>query len=607
MKKAIFHIYIVLLCLPIVTFCLLNPVFAQEQLKLEVIYPKDNAEINAYSTFFVGNTHPNADLSINNENVKVYPNGAFVHVINLNSGVNDINLRSVYKDQIKNLMYKIQTPKYETTIPNSPLLIDTNSIQPNQSIIYKEGDLLQVSFKGSTGNRAYFSIGNKRKNIPMTEQPARYTRKLPIYGSTVKSSITPVKGIYNGTYRITAQDEFNNEPLIVKLISKNNKINHKTSITLSAIPANSPPIIAKVANDYAVVRTFPGKSRLTPLPKGTLINLTGRLGDTFRFEMGESMNGWIAVNDVKIMPTGTPVSESSIDIIDIDSDEEKVYIKLPLSQKLPVVIEQPAENILQLKVFGAKANIDLFAYENKDKFLKELKWYQETNNIVKFDIKADAKQLWGYKYYYEDDTLVLELKKPPMINPDKPFENITICLDPGHGGKEDGAVGPTGITEKEINLAIALKLQKILNKKGANVVMTRTTDQFVALDKRVKISKDNDADILLSIHNNSLPDGRNPYKHHGTSTYYYHSQALPLTKTIHSALLEDLNFKDFGVFWSSFVLTRPHEALSVLLEIGFMINPDEYSLITQSKFQDKIADSIARGLEYFLFTNIQDD
>ena len=96
---------------------------------------------------------------------------------------------------------------------------------------------------------------------------------------------------------------------------------------------------------------------------------------------------------------------------------------------------------------------------------------------------------------------------------------------------------------------------------------------------------------------------RNPFHEHGTSTYYYHSQSLPLAKVLHKAMLEDLMFNDFGIFWDSLVLTRPQESLSVLLEMGFMINPDEYALLIKPEFQDKIAASIARGLEYFMFVN----
>ncbi|HSA07426.1 MAG TPA: N-acetylmuramoyl-L-alanine amidase [Candidatus Gastranaerophilales bacterium] len=601
MKNAIIRIYIVLLSLLFVTFFGLMSANAENKLKLEIVYPENNANINAYSTFFVGNTTPKANLKINNQKVTVYPNGGFVHVINLSPGANTVNIKSTLENLTQAKSITINTPLHETTIPQSPLKIDTISIQPNKNVVYKTGDLLQVNFKGSTGNKAYFSIGNLRKNIPMIEEPPKFIKTEPVFGSSTITSSTPIKGIYKGSYRIQSKDKFNSEPLIIKLVSENSKADFRAPVAISTIASDSPPIIAKVTTDYATIRTSPDTSRLTPLPEGTLLNLTGKIGNEFKFALGDTQSAWISSSDITILPPGTPVSESNINLIDTVSEKDSVYLKIPLSQRLPLIIDQTSPNSMSIKLFGAKANINVF--KNKDKFIKQVNWIQDTKDSVKIKISVNSSQFWGYKYYYEGDTLVLKLRKPPEINPDKPFQNITICIDPGHGGKEKGSVGPTGVPEKTVNLGIALSLEKNLKAKGANVVMTRTMDEDAELYDRVKYAAAADSLILLSLHNNALPDGRNPYEDHGTSSYYYHAQSLPLTKILHKALLEDIQFSDFGVFWSSFALTRPHESLAVLLETGFMINPDEYNLLIQPDFQEKIANSITRGLEYFLFIN----
>ncbi|OGI02048.1 MAG: hypothetical protein A2Y25_04110 [Candidatus Melainabacteria bacterium GWF2_37_15] len=598
MKTANRRIHIVLLALLIVTFCAVTPARA-----LKIIYPENNAQINAYSAFFIGNTQSDASLKINNEKVKVYPDGGFVHVVNLNPGANQVTIESYSPTVKRKLTYTVNAPEYAKTIPPYPLLIKQTSVLPNKSVVYKAGDLLQVSFMGSTGNKAYFSIGKDRQNIPMIEQPPKYIRKEPVYGKSVVSSQAPVKGVYKGTYKIQEKDVFNKEPIVIQLVSDKGKISHTAPVTVSTIPPDFPPIMALISTNYATVRTSPEQSRLTPLPEGTMLNLTGKIGNDYRFKMGEMQEGWISEKDVSVLPPGTPISESSIELLNMSSDEKNIYIKLLLPQKNPIIIEQPSENEMYLKIFGVKADVDLFSYKNADKFIKEIKLNQETKDAVKINIKAAARQFWGYRYYYEGDTLVLELKKPPVINADNPLKNINICIDPGHGGKEKGVVGPTGIPEKQVNLEIANKLKTLLEKKGANVIMTRTIDEDVEIYDRVKFANNKDAQIFLSIHNNSLPDGRNPYQEHGTSTYYYHSQSLPMAKILHKALLEDVMFNDFGIFWDSLVVTRPQEFLSVLLETGFMINPDEYALLTKPEFQDKIAASIVRGLEYFMFVN----
>ncbi|MDD3150084.1 MAG: N-acetylmuramoyl-L-alanine amidase [Candidatus Gastranaerophilales bacterium] len=176
-------------------------------------------------------------------------------------------------------------------------------------------------------------------------------------------------------------------------------------------------------------------------------------------------------------------------------------------------------------------------------------------------------------------------------------------MDPGHGGNKTlsdiGAIGPTGIPEKEINLKIANYLKQELEKAGAKVIMTRQSDVSVDLYDRPTIARQNNADVLLSIHNNALPDGKNPYREHGTSVYYYHSHSEKLAQIMQKNLLEDLNLKNNGIHKMSFVLTRPTEPISLLIEVGFMIHPDEYTLLLTTAFQQKTAFSIKKGLEEF--------
>ncbi|OGI19642.1 MAG: hypothetical protein A2287_03525 [Candidatus Melainabacteria bacterium RIFOXYA12_FULL_32_12] len=582
-------------------FISLLPAFTQEQLGLNIVYPKNNARVNAPSVFFVGGTNPNAKLKINGNDVNVYPNGGFVQVVPLNRGNNTINIESTLKDKVKKLAYTISVPEYEKTIPNFPLKIDKSSIKPDQNITYQPGDIINLKFKGSTGNKASFSIGN-RKDIPMVELNPEYSKADIVFGKAFDTSKSPVKGIYSGSYKIQEADIFKNTPIIIKLASEDDNITEAADATVTVIPKNFTPMVAEVVKDYSIVRNAPGKSRLTPLSVGTRINVTGRIGDEYRFKMGNIMEGWISVNDINILPEGAPVAESIIGSVNIESVNDSVLIKVPLSQKLPVSIEQLSNSQISLSIYGGISDVSLIPYNNSEAFIKEIKSTQPFKDVFQIVITPNAKQLWGYDYYYEDNTFILKLRKPPFIDINNPLKDKTITIDPGHGGTELGSVGPTGVPEKTINLEIAKFLKQELENNGAKVIMTRNTDKNVGLYERIKIANDANSLILLSIHNNALPDGRDPYKEHGSSTYYYHSQALPLTKSIQKSLVQNLGLKDFGIFWDSLALTRPHKPIAVLVEIGFMINPDEYTLLTDQKFQEKSAKAIYMGLEDFLKT-----
>jgi N-acetylmuramoyl-L-alanine amidase len=98
-------------------------------------------------------------------------------------------------------------------------------------------------------------------------------------------------------------------------------------------------------------------------------------------------------------------------------------------------------------------------------------------------------------------------------------------LDAGHS-KDSGAVGPTGFAEKDANLLIARQLKSILESRGAEVLMTRTGNEDVPLVNRPDTILKENVDLSVSIHNNALPDGINPFKNNGTSAYYYFPKAV---------------------------------------------------------------------------------
>ena len=191
-----------------------------------------------------------------------------------------------------------------------------------------------------------------------------------------------------------------------------------------------------------------------------------------------------------------------------------------------------------------------------------------------------------------------------MLKIRKPFTNYIegkiIVIDPGHGGKECGSIGPTEIPEKDVNLKISKYLKDELIKAGAHVYMTRESDEYVDLYDRVEYAKKKNADVLISIHNNALSDGQNPYITHGTETYYFQPQAKILAQSVQKNLIAANGFNDLGVKYGSLVLTRPTDPVSILVEVGFMINPYEYEELLKPENQQKYAVGIKNGIvEYF--------
>jgi N-acetylmuramoyl-L-alanine amidase len=294
--------------------------------------------------------------------------------------------------------------------------------------------------------------------------------------------------------------------------------------------------------------------------------------------------------------------------INIRNNEYGQSIQVPLDQKLPYQVEQKlAPNSLILKIYGVTADTDWItnslepnnvADPQNYNTVDHVSWRQPSDDVYEVTVHIAGHRQWGYKTHYDGTTLCLDVKNEPICrSSDQKLAGLRICLDPGHGGSETGSIGCSGIHESELNLAIAKKLQTLLQEQGAIVTMTRTSDaEYRSLAERVQIAIEQKSDLLLSIHNNALPDGHDPWKEHGTSSYWYHPQAIELASCLKDSVVQTLGFPDIGTRYQNLALARPTAMPAVLVEVGFMINPDEYAKLIDPTVQDKIAQALCAGL-----------
>lgn len=172
---------------------------------------------------------------------------------------------------------------------------------------------------------------------------------------------------------------------------------------------------------------------------------------------------------------------------------------------------------------------------------------------------------------------------------------MKICIDPGHGGKDSGAIGPTGLYEKNVNLAVALILGAQLIRMGITVIYTRTTDVYVSLKQRTDSANAQRADYLISIHCNSLNAASK-----GTETWCF-AMGKPgesLAKSIQTALIAVNGLTDRGVKYAgdSLHMIRETKMPATLTELAFISNPTEEALLRDPANQKKYALAMALGV-----------
>ena len=223
-----------------------------------------------------------------------------------------------------------------------------------------------------------------------------------------------------------------------------------------------------------------------------------------------------------------------------------------------------------------------------------MEYEQITDDIFRISIQLNHQQHWGHQVFYKGNSLMIKVKHQPE---NLSLKNLTIAVDAGHGGTNNGAVGATSIYEKEVTLALSLKLQKALQKEGAKVIMTRTKEQFFDNKERILFYRDSLPDLLLSIHLNSSED---PFRSGGTSTYYRYPGFRNLSLDIYKRMLE-LGLKEYGNTGSfNFMLNSPIEYPNALIETLFISNLEEETKILDEGFQQQMIDKIVLGVKDFL-------
>lgn len=243
--------------------------------------------------------------------------------------------------------------------------------------------------------------------------------------------------------------------------------------------------------------------------------------------------------------------------------------------------------------------------------ISEFKNIQLTNNnVVKIEnniLKAtnygtvylsqekDGKVYITEIYVKKDDTSKARIYNKYDSN------KYRVFIDPGHGGSDPGAVS-NGKRESDLNLIISMLLKDKLEDKGIEVLLSREDDVFLTLEKRGILSNEYNPDVFVSIHQNSAQSSAS-----GIETYYHVDKIeyKPLSSDIQTKLIENTNAKNRGVKNANFSVLRTTYSPSSLVECGFISNVDECEKLTNPIYQDKIATSIADGIEKYLIENVE--
>ena len=579
---------------------------ARAESPLSVVYPPPEHQTVAEKIFFIGTASPQEPVFIDGKKIENRSaSGHFAPSLPLKMGENTFTIRQGEEE----LELEVTRISDRPEIPQQ-LAFAPDSLTPGVDIARLPGELICVGAVAPPDAKVSARIGtSKILLLPQTE-----TVDLPPNSAVLTAEAQTKKQTNIGKYEgCTLLDiPGNYDKPIFELERGDRSITQQGQGKIQILSPKDIQVV-EVTADAGVARTGASTnySRLTPLPQGTKARVTGQEGEWLRLDYG----AWIKAEETKPV-LGNVLPRSIIRGVSSRQVDSATEIIFPLQIPVPVAVKQQEDSIT-LTLYNTTAQTDTIRLDD-DPIIERLDWQQVSPKQIDYTFELKNRQQWGYDLRYEGSNLILSLRHPPKISAtpastfdgiieselEKPLSNIEILLDPGHGGEETGAKGPTGYPEKEINLIISKLLKEQLTQMGAKVYLTREEDRDVSLTERMAAIDRLKPDLAISIHYNALPDSGDAENTQGISTFWYNTQAHAPAIFLHNYLVEKLERPDAGTFWNNLALTRPHTAPSILLELGFMINPDEFEWITNKREQQKLAETLAEGIKEW-FTTVE--
>ena len=554
--------------------------------EINFVYPAQGAAIpDVPRTFVFGNISPaTAAFTINGEKIAVHTNGGFIAWLPIAPGdfsfVGTLDDETVAQRTIK--VKGLSRPKSD----EDEVWLAINSLGSNIEVL--PGEYVKIQASGAPGMEAVFSIAGMVTDEPMRELPAGSGRYSAAY--RVKDSDAGADGLVStrfktGLFRSDAEIESKGRVKIVK---------NET--------------LVETSTETVILRNAPDGGYQMILPRGVKLVSNGRMNGLRRIFLTPAETAWVDDSKVHLSPAGQfplpPFTETGA--IRLKRTDYGSQATVALYERVPFTAEETAGG-LRLTLYYTNLHTNWVVYDSSDTFVKNVVFRQAGLNKAEIDFETGPEAVWGYNISYSGKSLLVELRRKPepALTWPRPLAGISVIVDPGHSPKYvnpyDGAIGPKATFEFQVNLAIAQKLKEKLLTLGASVQMTRNGDENVPLADRPKMAKEMGGDIFISVHNNAIGDGEDPYAQpRGFQIYYYHRHSRDLGAAVHRAYLRNIPLPDEGLRYGDYLVARLTWMPAILTESAYMIFPNQEEMLNAPAFQDKLAQSMTEGvLEFF--------
>ena len=569
-----------------------------------VAYPPEGHRVAFDHVILEGSVSPGAQLRIGGQAVPVGADGLFMLWWPLQPGTNDLQLSALLGGQTETrTLHVFRTT--EAPLPAVPTRIDPQSVMPREPLEFWDaaGDppeerTITVGFRGSPGGQAAWRVADG----PL--QPLREVRA----------------GWYEAAYVLPPSTRLAQAPITVTLTGRDGQTVTATApgrlsstdvgpLTGMQRPGTVPGLGLNDANNVA---TRGGLPFLYPRD-GMTFTLVGRQGGKLRARLAPGISVLISEGQLDVLP-GLPRAGVG-GAVELErsaparfatfpaAEAADLRVRVPLGgARVPFTVSQEQEGRrLTLLLYGLETAPTLPA-PLADPLIAGAEIQPVGLGVTRLTLDLTAPQAWGFTAQYDGDDLLLTVRRPPVLDPGRPLSGRVIALDAGHGGTQLGGAGSLRVPEKDLTLPIARRAAELLRERGAQVILTRDADVTLGLYERDLIAEAAHADLLVSIHANALPDGRDPRGLRGPEVYFTHPQAAAPAAAILAALRRTLPDLGPGAGLkpgANLALTRPTTQPSLLIETAYLTDPQNLRTLMDPAGRERLAQAIAAGIADF--------
>ena len=559
---------------------------------VEFLRTPDSITYQPQFDFLCKSEYP-ATVSINGIELKQYKTGIFFSTVKFNEGVNRVRAEAITPDgRTAFIEREFIYEKRDMTRKAFPLWIEERSVEPATELELLPEDIVRISFRGSLGQDGSVDVKPGRTTVKCSRQDfSDYS----LYRAEI-----PLKKLKAGKpYKLS-----------LKLVATADGAGEKSY----DIPVER-TVIVKNPEDFPFVKVRNENSRLTynlgaprlggpirsELGPGVVMKSSGRIGKNYRIRLSATETGYISEDDVELMPPGTVKPSYYITSMSCGPSADADVLTIPYPEPVPYeVYPDPEGKRIIITLFGVETSSTWITHRTGRKIIDKVTWDQPAPETYKVYVNLNTNRIWGYDLKPDGRNLVLRIKYPPVYdleNPE-PLTGLKIAIEAGHGGSGMGAIGLSGLVEKEINLDLSFRLGDLLKSMGAEVIQVRDSDKDMLLIEKRDLAISSGADMLISIHANA--GGRGYLSVAGTSTYWHNPFWAPLAECIYERLLET-GLPEFGVVGSfNYTVTRTSHMPAILVEQAFMTHAEDEEKLADPLFRQQMAEKISEGITDYL-------